>query len=78
MRAVVSKWGHSLAVRIPSQLAHSHGIAEGTAIELTELENGALQLRPTGPTLDEMVKAITPENLHGEVSFGVPTGREAL
>lgn len=78
MRAMVSKWGHSLAVRIPMQLAHSHGIAEGTAIELTELDNGALQLRPAGPTLEELVRGITPENRHGELSFGAHTGRESL
>ncbi len=78
MRAVVNKWGHSLAIRIPSQLASSHGIAAGTIIELTELENGGLQLRPAGPSLEEMVRGITPENLHGELSFGAHTGRESL
>lgn len=70
--------GIAWRVRIPSQLASSHGIAEGTIIEFTELENGGLQLRPAGPSLEEMVRGITPENLHGEFSFGAPTGRESL
>ncbi|MGH8273819.1 MAG: AbrB/MazE/SpoVT family DNA-binding domain-containing protein [Gammaproteobacteria bacterium] len=78
MLTLVSKWGHSLAVRIPRQLAASHGIEEGTALEISSLDDGRLELRPAGPMLKDMVRRITPENRHEEVSTGAPVGREAL
>lgn len=78
MRAQISQWGNSLAIRIPHQLAHSHGLEVGSAVELIERDDGTLQLCPEGPSLAQLVSGITPDNRHGEVSFGVPEGKEAL
>lgn len=78
MQTLVSKWGHSLAVRIPKRLAAAYGLEEGTAVEISGLEDGSLALKPAGPTLKEMVRQISTENRHDEVCSGVPVGREAL
>jgi antitoxin MazE len=78
MLTLVSKWGHSLAVRLPRRLASASGIEEGTAIEISRLEDGSIELRPTGPTLKQLVGRITPENRHDEIESGKPVGREAL
>jgi len=44
-----------------------------------EVRDGVIQLRPRGPglSLDELLVGITPENLHNEMDFGRPEGREA-
>lgn len=40
----VAKWGNSLAVRIPAELARSLGIAEGDDIQLRAAEDGAVEI----------------------------------
>ena len=42
----ISKWGSSLAVRIPKAIAEEWGVKEGTQIELTRDSNG-VNLRKT-------------------------------
>jgi hypothetical protein len=39
-----------------------------------DIENTSL----SGILLDELLAQITPENLHGEIDFGNPVGRELL
>jgi antitoxin MazE len=78
MQAQIGKWGNSLAVRIPGAYAKELGLCEGSDLNVT-LVNGGLLLRPRARiyTLDELVAAITPENLHGETDWGPPIGGEA-
>lgn len=78
MRTQISRWGNSLAIRIPGAMARSHGLEVGNAVELVEREDGTLELRPDGPSLSELVDRIAPENLHDEFSFGAPVGKELL
>jgi antitoxin MazE len=77
MANTVSRWGNSLAVRIPKALAEQAGLVEGAAVEMM-VADGAVVVRAQGPvyTLDELVKGITPKNRHKEVSTGAPQGRE--
>ncbi len=44
-----------------------------------EVRDGVIQLRRRAPepSLDELLAGITPENLHSEMDFGRPEGREA-
>ncbi len=78
MRTQISRWGNSLAIRIPGAIVRSHGLEAGDAVELTECEDGTLQLRSDGPGLSELIERITPDNLHDECSFGAPVGKELL
>jgi antitoxin MazE len=77
MQVKVQKWGNSLAVRIPRQIAKDAHLEEGSEVNLTERSGKIVLDRVvTDPTLDELLARITPENLHGETDFGKPEGNE--
>jgi antitoxin MazE len=78
MVAIVAKWGNSLAIRIPQNLAKEIHLAEGAEIDLG-IVDGNLVVKPRTRkrySLDELVNAITPENLHGEIDTGAAVGNE--
>ena len=75
MRIQVSKWGHSLAVRIPSAFARQLGVVEGSAVEISASEDAIVLSKP-GYTLEGLLEQVTPENLHDEIDTGPPAGRE--
>jgi antitoxin MazE len=78
MVAIVAKWGNSLAIRIPQNLAKEIHLAEGAEIDLG-IVDGSLVVKPRTRkrySLDELVNAITPENLHGEIGSGAAVGNE--
>lgn len=59
----IQKWGNSLGVRIPIQLAKQLHLHPGSPISL-EIENGRLIVQTPHYNLDEMLKEITPKNQH--------------
>lgn len=78
MKTKVSRWGNSLALRLPKKLATSHRIFEDSSVEIIEKEEGLL-LRPSTIetySLNELLKGITKENVHEAVSTGAARGRE--
>jgi antitoxin MazE len=78
MQAQFSKWGNSLAVRIPSALIKELDVAEGSAAEII-VKDGSLVVTPVpGPsyTLDQLLEGMTTENMYGEISTGDPVGNE--
>lgn len=79
MKTKVSRWGNSLALRLPKKLATSHRIFENSSVEIIEKEDGLL-LRPSPRetyNLDALLKEVTKENAHEEVSDGPARGRES-
>lgn len=78
MKSQLAKWGNSLAVRIPKPVAAAAKLRSGDQLELAVDGDGVLTIRkPTKePTLEDLVRAITPENLHGETDWGPPVGKE--
>ena len=77
MTTQVGKWGNSLAVRIPGVYAKELDLQEGADLEVTRVKDGLLlRQKPNEYTLDELLKQITPENLHGETDWGPPVGNE--
>jgi len=79
MVTTISKWGNSLAVRIPQQFARDIDLAEGTEIEFSIID-GTLVIKPQRRkrySLTELVEEITPENLHSPVDDGDAVGNEA-
>ncbi|MBI3821292.1 MAG: AbrB/MazE/SpoVT family DNA-binding domain-containing protein [Planctomycetes bacterium] len=78
MTTQVSKWGNSLAVRIPGTYVKELELEDGAEVEVTRVKDGLL-LRPRKHeyTLEELLAKITPENTHGETDWGPPVGREA-
>lgn len=78
MKGQIQKWGNSLALRIPKGIAEEAGVGQGMPV-LVELAEGRIIITPIKserPTLDELLARIRPDNLHGEVDWGVPQGRE--
>lgn len=78
-KTTVSKWGYSLAIRIPPGVAGQAGIKEGDRLTVDLQRDGAIVLRPTRPRyeLSGLVSRITPKNRHGEMDWGVPVGDES-
>lgn len=79
MKLKVQKWGNSLALRIPKALAIEANVASGSTVEMS-LSNGELKIKLVEDqeyTLDELLSGITGENIHDEVSTGIPQGKES-
>jgi antitoxin MazE len=78
MKTRVQKWGNSLALRIPKTFAVEAGLSADSVVELS-LVKGSLIVRPITPqplTLDELLRGVTDENLHGEWETGPAVGKE--
>ncbi|MEG4805490.1 AbrB/MazE/SpoVT family DNA-binding domain-containing protein [Microcoleus sp. ARI1-B5] len=78
MVGTIAKWGNSLAIRIPQNLAKEINLAEGSEVQLV-LIDGRLTIEPITRrrySLEELVEPIAPENLHNEIDSGVAVGNE--
>ncbi len=78
MTTTVQKWGNSLAVRLPREMAEKFKLGEGTKVEIKP-EGQGIVIKPAKKnkyTLEELVAGITPENRHEETDWGKPMGRE--
>jgi len=77
MTVTLKKWGNSLAVRIPKDVARSLKVESDSLMEL-ELQEGVLTLRPKrGNRLEALVSQIDEKNLHEEIETDGPVGNEA-
>ncbi|MEX2578119.1 MAG: AbrB/MazE/SpoVT family DNA-binding domain-containing protein [Verrucomicrobiales bacterium] len=79
MKAKLSRWGNSLAVRIPSPLADEAQLREGTSVDIAATSDGGIRLTPlkTSPTIEDLVAGITDGNRHEGADWGEPVGNEA-
>ncbi len=78
MRARVSRWGNSLAIRLPRAAAQSLGVQAGEPVELM-IKGDRLEIRAARPRyhLADLIDQITSDNQ--PESFDVPpVGRELL
>jgi antitoxin MazE len=78
MRAVVKKWWTSASVRIPASVLKAANLSLDQPVDVRE-EPGRIVIEPTRRKdfdLAELLKDITPDNLHEEVDFGAATGKE--
>ena len=78
MHVRVQKWGNSLALRIPKPLAKDAEVTEGTVLNLAVSEGKvvATPVEQKKLSLSELLAKVNKKNLHGEVDFGRPAGRE--
>jgi antitoxin MazE len=78
MSVTLTKWGNSLAIRIPQHLAKQIHVVEGSKVDL-DVVDGNLIVKPSRRkrySLSELVDKITPENLHAEIDTGASVGKE--
>ena len=80
MRVTVKKWGNSASVRIPAVIMETTHLELEDPVDIRE-EDGRIVIEPVRPNkydLAQLLGGITPENLHAEVDFGLPVGKEFL
>jgi antitoxin MazE len=75
----ISKWGNSLAVRIPLAIAKQASLGAGDSVKLALDRSGGIVLRPIRRKyeLAELVSRINPKNRHRETNWGQPEGEES-
>jgi antitoxin MazE len=78
MRTRVQKWGNSLALRIPKAFALEVGLEKDREVELTVQRGRLVVAAPAQKsyTLEELLAGVKPSNLHKEVDWGRPVGKE--
>lgn len=78
MTTIITKWGNSLAVRIPRALAEQVQIQEGSDVSLS-ISGDSIVITPKKRKkyiLDELLEGMTPEKFHSEVDTGITMGNE--
>ena len=77
MKTTVTKWGNSLAIRIPKAYADQIGVGVDSSVELN-LDKNQIVMRKPKPKYDlnELVDQISDANRHKEVDFGPSHGKE--
>lgn len=79
MKTTAQKWGNSLAIRVPKIVAVQVGLKAQDDLDI-EVQDGNVVLKPhlrRVYRLEDLVKQITPKNVHGEIDTGAPVGRES-
>lgn len=84
MQSHISRWGNSLGIRIPKEVASRAGLSEGAQVEI-EARHGEVVISPLKPrlrySLEELLTGVTPEEAHAsssEVDWGPDVGREII
>jgi antitoxin MazE len=82
-RAIVGKWGRTLAVRISSDIAKAARLQSGARVDV-EARDGVVVIRPADqpPDLEALFAGKTPQQWRGEYAgafdWGADQGREAV
>ena len=75
--SVVAKWGNSLAIRLPKNIADKVNLTEGTAISIDVTDNKiVITPKKTQYTLEELLAGASSEDFDGEFDWGEPLGEE--
>ncbi len=76
MTVALKKWGNSLALRIPKDIANTLLVDNNTIMELN-VTDGVLMVRPKKSNLlEKLVSQINSKNLHKEIDTGRSVGNE--
>jgi antitoxin MazE len=77
MQLSVAKWGNSLALRLPSHLAKTANLTEGTPVEFT-MQDGSVLITPVRKKLKlaDLLAELTDDQRRPETDWGEPKGDE--
>lgn len=77
MLASVMRWGNSLALRLPKNVAAEIGLREKSKIDIT-VRGREIVIKAVAEelTLEALMARVTPANLHGEIDWGPERGKE--
>jgi antitoxin MazE len=78
METTIQKWGNSLGVRLPKELAHKKLLREGSAVVVHETSDGLLISPAKEPSmqLGDLVQRINPANVHAVSEWDAACGNE--
>ena len=79
MQVSLNKWGNSLGLRIPEDIAGRFGLAEGARVEI-EAQGDHIVSRVGRPRyrLADLLAGMTPDAMHDAFDWGPDIGREAV
>jgi antitoxin MazE len=80
MQVLVKKWGNSASVRIPAAVMEAAKLSLDQPVDIHE-EAGRVIIEPIQEPafiLADLLAAVTDENIHAEIDFGAPVGKELL
>jgi len=79
MEVQVARWGNSLGLRIPKDIAVRSGICEGSRVQI-EAEGNRIVVTPSRPryVLSDLLKGVTPEAMREAFDWGSDKGREVV
>ena len=76
MTVAVKKWGNSLAVRLPKDIAREIDLQDNTPLEI-EVKENKIVLTPTRKSLlNSLIEQINTTNLHKEIEADEGIGSE--
>jgi len=78
IRVQISKWGNSLGLRVPRDVAAQTGLTEGVQVDVEARDDGSIVVRKTKPryTLEELIAGMTPDKEHPAMFDDDPRGSE--
>jgi antitoxin MazE len=78
MKTQIAKWGNSMAVRIPKTVADAANLRPGDYVEMTAEGLGVVRLRKKKgkESLKDLIREISPANVHTETDWTGPEGKE--
>ena len=80
MEAVIRKWGNSPALRLPVSALKEAKLSLQQKVNIV-VTRGRIVIEPSEKIeydLNELLDGVTSRNLHAEVTFGKPVGKEVL
>jgi antitoxin MazE len=78
MGSSISRWGNSLAVRLPRAALEAANLHEGDAVTVTAHDDALVVRRALGIDISAMIASIEPANLPDVPADSAPVGRELL
>ena len=79
MKVAISRWGNSLGLRIPKDIAGRVGLSPGDQVDVqASLDQIVITLPRRRYRLEELLEGMTPEAMHEAFDWGPDAGREII
>ena len=78
MQVHLTRWGNSLGLRIPKDLAGRFRLTEGARVNLEASGDHIVMSMPARYELSEMLAGLTPASMSDAFDWGDDQGREAV
>jgi len=76
METKIKKWGNSLGIRIPNTIVKELSLKDGSTVEISEDVNRIVIKPKRSDALNIILNQVTSENIHEEIDFAEPRGKE--